>query len=322
MKENFKLNKNPVYRHFVNVLVDRIKVNGLPKEIDQYFFLYYVLLYGRILLFKKETSKDVLYHAYWYGGGGHKNEYHIQDEYIVTNPWLPKGNESIQLDNENAVIIYSDIQAYLFNADLGLNELVEKYANIVSTIDRSIEIIAKNSRLLALLTGSDNTFISSARKFVKQAFDNDEAFLFMEESLVDAIKTNPLTDKMEYKLSELVKTRQYYISDFYQKIGIGANQNMKKERLTDDESEMVENVASVDFNHIINYLNFSASRANEFFGLNIKFEINEEKEDKEDKEDKKDGTDDKGNKEDTKKSSERDLGTPNAKGDDNDERKA
>lgn len=299
-----------MFRHFANVLIDRVRVNNLPEEIDKNFLLYHVLLYGRVLLFQSNGK----YHVYWFGGGGSKNEYHIQNEFIVTNPWLPHNN-TLSFTEDNAVILYSDVTSYLTNSDIGLLPLVEKYSETVTTIDKSIDIIAKNSRLLALLTGSTDSFVQSARQFVKQAFDNDEAFLFMEESLVDAIKSNPLTDKMEYKLSELIKTRQYYISDFYQKIGVSANQNMKKERLTDDESQLIDNVSCVDFNHILSYLNESAEKANKIFGLNLSFELNEDKDNTEDEKD----TDDKKEEEKEEEGKSSQLDNDDDKGDDKSE---
>lgn len=299
--------ENPLFRHFTNVLINRVKVNELPEEIDKHFFLYHVLLYGRVLFFKHNEK----YHVFWFGGGGDKNEYHIQSDFIITNPWLPNSN-TLNFNEENSAIVYSDVTAYLNNTDVGLLPLVERYANTVTTIDKSIDIIAKNARLLALLTGSTNSFVQSARQFVKQAFDNNEAFLFMEESLVDSIKSNPLTDKMEYKLSELIKARQYYISDFYQKIGVSANQNMKKERLTDDESQLIDNVSCVDFKHILDYLNHSIEKVNKLFGLSISFELNEEKEKEVEDEDK-------GDEKDEEKSTQRDLDSDDDKGDGSDE---
>ena len=66
-----------------------------------------------------------------------------------------------------------------------------------------------------------------------------------------------------------------------QKIGVATNQNMKKERLTDNESELIENSASVDFNYILNNLNTSIEKANKMFDLNISFKLNEKESEKE-----------------------------------------
>ena len=142
----------------------------------------------------------------------------------------------------------------------------------------------KNSKVIAFLTGSDNAFIASARLMIERMWKNNDSIGIMEESLVDNIKVNPIADKMDYKFSELIKTRQYYISDFYQKIGVATNQNMKKERLTDNESELIENSASVDFNYILNNLNTSIEKANKMFNLNISFKLNEKETEKEEPE--------------------------------------
>lgn len=260
-----------MYRHFANVLCDRVKVNNIPEEIDEKFLLYNVLLFGRILFFKHGGK----FHTMKFSGKGKKNENYIQNEFLVVNPWYNEG-KNMEFTDENSCVIYSDTNAYITSSDIGLHDLVYEYSNIINEIDKSVKALGKNSKVLAFLTGSDNSFISSARLMIERMWKNDDCIGIMEESLVDNIKVNPIADRMDYKFSELIKTRQYYISDFYQKIGVATNQNMKKERLTDNESELIENCASVDFNYIINNLNHSVKKANSLFDLNISFELNEQ----------------------------------------------
>lgn len=267
---------SPMFRHFTNLLVNRVRVNNLPEEIDEKFFLYHVLLYGRVLFFTYRNK----YHVMWFSGRGKFNEYYIQKEFLVTNPYMENTISSFneQFDDTNSAIIYSDVNAYIENADVGLYDFVKEYSELIDTIDKSIKIIAKNARLIAIFTGNDVSFVESARVAIDQCFQGDKPFVIMEEALIDSIKVNPISEKMDYKLSELIKARQYYISDFYQKIGVSANQNMKSERLTDDESHLIDTVSSIDFKHIIDFLNSSVEKVNKLFSLNISFELNEEKE--------------------------------------------
>lgn len=261
---------SPMFRHFVNVLLNRVVVNNLPEEINEKFLLYEVLLYGRVLFFKKNGK----YHCMWFSGKGKRNEYYIQKEFLIVNPWAVETNGNY--DEKDACILYSDINAYIENADVGLYGIVHDYSEIINSIDASIRALAKNSKVIAFITGSSNSFVASAKLMVKNLLDSDDCIGVMEESLVEAIKVNPISEKMDYKFSELIKARQYYISDFYQKIGVSANMNMKAERLTDNESQLIDSCAEIDFNHIIDNLNFSVSKINEMFGLDISFELNED----------------------------------------------
>lgn len=262
---------SPVFRHFTNVLINRVVVDNLPEEIDSKFLLYHVLLYGRVLFFKAGGK----YHVMWFSGKGHLNEYYIQKDFLVVNPWARETNGDYE-ENTDACILYSDINAYIENADVGLYDIVEEYSEIINQIDKSIKALAKNSKVIAFLTGSTTSFVHSARQVINRLLDSDECIGVMEESLVDNIKVNPISEKMDYKFSELIKARQYYISDFYQKIGISANMNMKAERLTDNESQLIDSVSDIDFEHIIDNLNFSVKKINSLFGLNISFRLNEE----------------------------------------------
>ena len=270
-RTNFeKSDFTPMFRHFTNLLINRVVVNNLPEEINEKFFLYHVLLFGRVLFFKKNGK----YHVMWFSGKGHLDEYYIQRDFLIVNPWATETNGDY--DEKNAVIVYSDINAYIENADVGLYGFIEKYSTIINSIDASINALAKNSKVIAFLTGSTKSFVTSAKEVIKNLLNSEDCIGVMEESLVDSIKVNPISEKMDYKFSELIKARQYYISDFYQKIGISANMNMKAERLTDNESQLIDAVSDVDFEHIIDNLNYSISFVNELFGLDISFSLNEE----------------------------------------------
>ena len=261
---------SPVFRHFVNVLINRVVVDNLPEEIDEKFLLYHVLLFGRILIFKKNGK----FHTMWFSGKGKMNEYYIQKEFLIVNPWATETTGDY--DEKNAGILYSDINAYIENADVGLYDLVKDYSEIINSIDTSIRALSKNSKVIAFITGSTQSFVSSAKQMINTLLNSDDCIGVMEESLVDSIKVNPISEKMDYKFSELIKARQYYISDFYQKIGISANMNMKAERLTDNESQLIDSCAEVDFEHIIDNLNFSVAKINDLFNLNISFRLNED----------------------------------------------
>ena len=262
---------NHIFRSLVNITCDRIKFDNLPDEIDDAFLRYQLLLYGKVLFFKHKDS----HHVFWYSGTGIHNEYQINKEFLVTNPWLDYPQSFTQkFQDTEAVIIFSDINGYIEDADCGLFEFISEYANIISAIDRSIYILAKNSRLIAFLTGQTMSFVESAKIAIDRVFKGDEAFAIMEESLLDSIKVNPIGEKTEYKLSELIKTRQYYVSEFFQKIGISANQNMKKERLTDNESELISSVSSISFDYICNNINSCLKKVNKLFNLNITCSIN------------------------------------------------
>lgn len=274
-RTNFeKSDFTPMFRHFTNLLINRVVVNNLPEEINEKFFLYHVLLFGRVLFFKKNGK----YHVMWFSGKGHLDEYYIQRDFLIVNPWAKETNGDY--DEKNAVIVYSDINAYIENADVGLYDFIEKYSTIINSIDASINALAKNSKVIAFLTGSTKSFVTSAKEVIKNLLNSEDCIGVMEESLVDSIKVNPISEKMDYKFSELIKARQYYISDFYQKIGISANMNMKAERLTDNESQLIDSVSDVDFEHILDNLNYSISFVNELFGLNISFSLNEDPQDK------------------------------------------
>ena len=262
---------NHIFRSLVNITCDRIKFDNLPEEIDDAFLRYQLLLYGKVLFFKHKDT----HHVFWYSGTGIRNEYHIDKEFLVTNPWLDYPQSFTQkFQDTEAVIIYSDINGYIEDTDCGLFDFISEYADIISAIDRSIYILAKNSRLIAFLTGQTMSFVESAKIAIDRVFKGDEAFAIMEESLLDSIKVNPIGEKTEYKLSELIKTRQYYVSEFMQKIGISANQNMKKERLTDNESELISSVSSISFDYICNNINSCLKKVNKLFNLNITCSMN------------------------------------------------
>ena len=49
---------------------------------------------------------------------------------------------------------------------------------------------------------------------------------------------------------------------------------MKKERLTDNESELISSVSSISFDYIVNNINSCLKKVNKLFNLNITCSIN------------------------------------------------
>lgn len=277
---------DPYFIHFTTLLIDRYSVTGLPDQpdypLDIEFFLFHTLLFGRTILFKHHNN-------YFFGlpdNSNHISPYYYDTKFRITNPYLPSSSspptysstQSTQVDSlvltpKNSCLIYSNPYAKLLSAPIGLYPLITSYCKQIHAFDKAITALTKNTRVIGFFKAQDNNTVESARLVLDSLFsdDSDSNFAVLQESLVDSLTYNPISTQSRDKFTELIKARQYYISELYSILGVTANQNMKSERLTDDETQTLSTLSTITISPSLTLLNQSLS-ANPF-GLSIKVSL-------------------------------------------------
>ena len=93
-------------------------------------------------------------YAFYGGLGGEPNPYYMPTLYTVANPAL-KLSKSFVID-EDVVIVPND------SMYIGLIPLFERYAKAITETELSLEVANINSRIISLLTASDDRTKKSA----------------------------------------------------------------------------------------------------------------------------------------------------------------
>ena len=198
-------------------------------------------------------------YAFTGGLGGELDVYNNPTEIIINNPAL-KLNKTFNLEKDGVLIINDDFL-------LGLMPIFNRYNTFLVENDINMMVYGYNNRTQKLISASDDKTKASAELVVRKSIDGDIAVIG-ESFMFDGIKVhspsnngNPITNLTEF--------HQYIKGSLYNEIGLSANFNMKRERLTTSEVEQGDDSL---FPFVFNMLKCrmkAVEKLNEMFDLNI-----------------------------------------------------
>lgn len=199
------------------------------------------------------------------GLGGVPNAYNMPTEIIINNPYL-KFNKTLTIDTD-CVVIPND------SMYVGLLPLYNRYCTMLVENDITMILATVNKRVQNLLSANDDNTVESAKNFLKKVYDG-EIGVIAESKLFDSLKVNASSVNSTVSMTELFEFEQYVKASLYNEIGLSANYNMKRERLTSAEVETNTDNLYPLVDDMINQRRKAVEKINEMFGTNIEVEFN------------------------------------------------
>ena len=199
------------------------------------------------------------------GLGGVPNAYNMPTEIIINNPYL-NYNKTLTIDTD-CVIIPND------SMYVGLLPMYNRYCSMLVENDITMILATVNKRVQNLLSANDDNTVESAKNFLKKVFDG-ELGVIAESKLFDTLKVNASSGSSTVSMTELFEFEQYVKASLYNEIGLSANYNMKRERLTSAEVETNTDNLYPLVDDMINQRRIAVEKINEMFGTNIEIEFN------------------------------------------------
>lgn len=167
-------------------------------------------------------------YAFTGGLGGVPDVYGRPTQITISNPAL-KFNETLDL-LKDGVLIHND------DMNMGLIPLFERYNTFLVENDINMMMYGYNTRTQKLISASDDKTKQSAQLAVKRAIDG-EVEVIGESVIFDGIKVHSGANASGVSITNLTEFHQYLKGSLYNEIGLSANFNMKRERLTTSEVE-------------------------------------------------------------------------------------
>lgn len=199
------------------------------------------------------------------GLGGEPNAYNMPTEIVISNPYL-KYNKTLKIDEE-CVIIPND------SMYVGLLPLYNRYCTMLVENDITMILVTVNKRVQNLLSANDDNTVESAKTFLKKVFDG-EVGVIAESKLFESLKVNASSVNSTVSMVDLFEFEQYVKASLYNEIGLSANYNMKRERLTSAEVETNTDNLYPLVDDMLNQRRKALEKINEMFGTNIEVEFN------------------------------------------------
>lgn len=220
--------KERAMRNYVVYMLNRtqrlFEYQGLPDTIPQRM-LEFMLQINGFACFAKHNDK--LY-AFWGGLGGEPDEYYRPTKCVVSNPAL-KFSDTFEIDKD-CVIVRNDSALY------GLVPLFTRYATALVENDISFRMASINTRVEFLLSAPDDRTKEAGKMFL-QDVENGKLGVIGENAFLDGIKAQEVGRSMR-TFTDLIEYQQYLKASWFNEIGLNANYNMKREKLSTTESQM------------------------------------------------------------------------------------
>lgn len=251
--------KERCQRNYIMYMLNRtqrlFKYKGLPDTIPQRM-LEFMLQINGFSCFAKHNGK--LY-AFYGGLGGEPDEYYRPTTCVVSNPAL-KFSDTFKI-HENCVIVRNDSFLY------GLIPLFSRYATAMVENDISFRMASINSRIEMLLSAPDDATKKAAEKFLDDLADG-KLGVIAENAFLDGIKAQEVGRTMR-TFTDLIEYQQYLKASWFNEIGLNANYNMKREKLSTTESQMNNDALLPLVEDMLENRRQCIEEVNEMFGTEI-----------------------------------------------------
>lgn len=255
--------KERCMRHYIVYMLNRtqrmFKYKGLPDTIPARMLEFQLQVNGFTCI-AKHAGK--LY-AYWGGLGGEPDVYLRPTICVVSNA-AQKLSESFKID-ENCVIIRND--AFLY----GMLPLFRRYATAMVENDLSFRLAAINTRIQALLTAPDDATKAAGEKYLED-IEAGKLGVIASNEFLDGLKAQPVQGSMR-TFTDLIEYQQYLKASWFNEIGLNANYNMKREKLSTTESQMNSDALLPLVDDMLEQRRLGVEKVNEMFGTNITVEF-------------------------------------------------
>lgn len=199
------------------------------------------------------------------GLGGIPNEYNEPTLAIVANPYL-KFNKELEIDKE-CVVVRND------TLKLGMLPLFKPYAFLLAENSLSMRVANVNTRMISLLSASDDRTKKSAELYLKNIEDG-KLGVVGESAFLEGIRVHALSNSSMSYLTQLIEYHQYIKATWYNEIGISSNYNMKRENLNEAETKMNDDLLIPLIDDMYEQRKIGVDKINQMYGTNIEVELN------------------------------------------------
>lgn len=266
---DFRQNYDFYFKWLLNKTASCFYVSGLPETINESYLKTNLLLDGNICI---TDFNDKLY-ACIGSQGGPPDEYYKGTIYTVANPVL--GSKMVKIGADGVVIYNNELDQFTGDCFIsGLYELINQTATLLADNIISINCNQINCRVQAFITADSEAQAVGGEIVLKKMYAGNP-YQVLRSDLIDKINVNPLNNSANAQnISELVELNNYIISNYFQSIGIRANDIRKKSHVLQDEIDVQNDYLQVSILEILSSWQAGFDKVNELYGTDIHVELN------------------------------------------------
>lgn len=200
----------------------------------------------------------------FYGGLSGFDAYYQPTHAIVANPYL-NFNATLEIGKDCILIRNDDMR-------VGLHYLFQRYGYQIVENELTMVVNNFNSRMKTIITATDDNTAESAKEYLQDVIDGKTGVV-MGSKLFDGIKMDSPNHNTSSNVSDLIELEQYMKATLFNEIGLDANYNMKRERLTDGEVNQNDDALYPLVDNMLDNRKAGWEAVNELYGTNVSVEF-------------------------------------------------
>ena len=252
-----RMNRNSHIAYMLDRTHRIFKYNNLPESIPERTLELYLQCNGFCIIYKHNGK---LY-PFFGGLGGQLDEYYMPTIATIANPYL---NLSVNAKiNQDCIVIPNDTNY------LGLLPMFNRYADMLTEAEISLNLAQINSRIIALISAPDDNTKASAEEYLDQVLSGKQGII-ADNAFLDGIKVQPYGSAGTNNIiKNVIESIQFIKASWYNEVGINANYNMKREALNSAESALNDDILVPLIDDMFECRKAGVERVNKMFGTNI-----------------------------------------------------
>lgn len=258
-RDKAECNRNYVFQ-FLSRTQQIFEYTGLPETMPAEYLELYLQYNGFACI---AEYKNNLY-AFFGGLGGEPDAYYQPTICTVNNPAL--GFDKTLNIGQDCIVIRND----LFY--MGLLPIINRYATALVENDITMDMCGKNMRSVALISAPSDSVKKAADIFI-QGVENGELSAVGDNAFLEGIKVFPMSGNASSRITDLIEYHQYLKAGLFNEIGLDANYNMKRERLSNGETELNQDSLVPLIQQMLDCRKRGVEQVNTMFGANITVEL-------------------------------------------------
>jgi hypothetical protein len=240
-------------------------IKNLPETMDEFYIKSTLIVDGDL------GVTDFVDKLYAVNGapGGPPDEYYVPTQYTVANPVL--GSKIFTRGVDGVVIYNTDTDRYVPG---GLFGLIDQTATLLADNIISINCNQINTRVSAVFT-ADSEAQAIAGEIVLKKMYTGAPYQVLRSDLIDKINVNPIANSAtSQNITELVELNNFIIANYFQSIGVKANNLRKKSHMLQDEIDVQNEYLQISIYEILTSWQKGFDEVNKLYGTDIHVEIN------------------------------------------------
>ena len=184
---------------------------------------------------------------------------------LVCNPWADI-NKTFEI-GKDCVLFRND------PLNRGLLPVLNRYSSLMTEAEITFLRALINFRAMFVFTGDEDADKQTAEKFMEN-IEAGKAGSMVTGGYQNQIGAQPLLSTASNYITQAIEAQQYVLGMLYQKIGLQSTFNMKRERLTANESNLDEDPLRPLIDSMLEEREKFVDKLNKMYGTEVTVEFN------------------------------------------------